>query len=408
VAWLTLAGLAVLVAGVVYLRPAVGAPGRSAPRAPATTTTPLPSGASATQVGMVFRDADHGMVIFLGGPFPPQRTGATYITADGGRTWTKLLTEPGYAVYESRDLLLSHTASSTRISRDGGRTWRALADPRQRSSDISVAAFDPVPVFADANNGWWLAPPASIWRTRDGGRTWAELPAPGIPQGGRLAQLTFTDLTHGFTTFLPDAYAGEHVVLATEDGGDSWHRILSLTAPIPGATVLQFALFSRGAGLVVAFNAVEGLTLTAEGNGFTVSPANAQIASHTFTLASNDRGRTWSPVWPGPTVAGSADFSLTTALPTVDGGRIVLLEGHRLWTSNDAGATWSARVATMPEGQYPISPAQAVPGAIFVQTSASAGPGLVPVRPVSAPRILLRSRDGGVHWEQVPLPPAPR
>jgi len=85
-----------------------------------------------------------------------------------------------------------------------------------------------------------------------------------------------------------------------------------------------------------------------------------------------------------------------------DKGRLLLLDRHRLWISEDGGDTWVARVAVMPDGLVPIYIAAAVPGSIY---AVAVQPSDVP-RPGNVPAALLRSSDGGIHWTEVRLPRA--
>jgi hypothetical protein len=164
--------------------------------------------------------------------------------------------------------------------------------------------------------------------------------------------------------------------------------------------VLALFVAPHGSRLLVSLEAVEGLVITPFA-GVSSGP-NAPVVSHAFTRESVDGGATWGSWRPGPAVAGQASTAISPALPTIDNDRLVMLEGRRLWTSADGGNTWVARVAVMPNGLYPTSPVEAVQGALFVQASIRPMPGvMVPGPPQQS---LLRSRDGGVHWEQVPLP----
>ena len=121
-----------------------------------------------------------------------------------------------------------------------------------------------------------------------------------------------------------------------------------------------------------------------------------------FITTSENGGLTWGPVRAGPMVPTSLGPA-GPPLPIIDSaGRLVLLTGHRLWTSADYGATSAARVAVLPEGLAPIGSIDATPDALFISALPAAGP----TTGGSEAAIRLRSRDGGIHWEPVPLPPA--
>jgi hypothetical protein len=132
------------------------------------------------------------------------------------------------------------------------------------------------------------------------------------------------------------------------------------------------------------------------------SPVTFQVVA----LVSEDGGRTWGSEQPGPTLSGPEQYVAAGALPVIDGaGRLVLLDGRRLWTSADGGVSWSARVAVLPEDTYPLGPLQAAGGTLLVLAATRPIPHAVaPTAATLVPQQLLRSRDGGVHWERVSLP----
>jgi photosystem II stability/assembly factor-like uncharacterized protein len=397
---LTTLVVAVLVVGVVYLRPSLGAPGQPAP-APAAVPTSGSVLASAS-----FGDADHGVVeLFSTGPnlpFAPQ----TYRTADGGRSWVLLPGSGGapvLATYVNAHMIVAAApgpAAEARISDDGGRTWRPLAHPLRGSAGLSW------PSFLDEEDGWWLdrlgspqpgaaSQPVALWRTRDGGRTWQKLAGDGIPEAGSKGQPVFANPSQGVLPVMPAP--GVTTILATEDGGDSWHAALTFSSPLADATIFGSGLFGHGGRLVLVPLVLSGARDVPGGVG--IQPGTP-ISVHAYALVSDDGGRTWSPPREGPTVAGPAATSLVGAVLDA-GGRLVLLDGRRLWTSDDAGATWVARVAQLPEGLVPAGSVIPAQGALFVIAERQSRPGALPF---ATGRMLLRSRDGGVDWEEVSLP----
>jgi hypothetical protein len=93
---------------------------------------------------------------------------------------------------------------------------------------------------------------------------------------------------------------------------------------------------------------------------------------------------------------------MTRGFAVPDGrGRLVLLDGRRLWSSGDLGVTWTAQVAQMPED---VAPAFLLGGSRDDSLFALASQLGVQSPQGPPPSRLLRSTDGGAHWDEVPLP----
>ncbi len=398
---IAVATLVLAVAAAAYLHSSPAGPAR---HAVAPTATPRP----APIVNAVsFGDADHGAVVLVD---TTSLTGAglsssTWLTSDGGRTWRRFVASGAVRVgliFDSprHAVALSVTPRgdvvSTVSTSDGGRSWQPLTAPGMASTFVNP------PTFLDADNGWWLQmlggqgfpafaepQPVALWRTVDGGGTWQQMAALGIPDAGAKGPLSFADPEHGLllvTTFR----TGSPTLLTTADGGATWRPAATFDSPVPGTHLWTVRLFVHGQRLV----AVPVWVADAEVNGDIAGiRPGANVAFHPFVSVSDDAGRTWSPLRPGPVVAGAFHG---TAAPTLDDHeRLVLLDGRRLWVSGDGGATWSARAAVLPTGLEPMGPITAAPGALFVSARAS---------PPATASELLRSRDGGSHWSVVPLP----
>lgn len=78
-----------------------------------------------------------------------------------------------------------------------------------------------------------------------------------------------------------------------------------------------------------------------------------------------------------------------------------MLDDHRLWVSQDDGASWSARVLQTPAGLKRATLVSVNRGA-FLALAVQTGPADM-VTPSSA-LTLIRSSDGGAHWSQVAVP----
>lgn len=249
------------------------------------------------------------------------------------------------------------------------------------------------PTFLDARHGWWLVKTGGpgqpletlLWRTDDGGGSWHRLVASGLPADGAALGFRWLDPMQGVVA-LTD---GHPSLYRTEDGGAIWRPSLMPVSPLPGTTPFAVWPLRLGGRLVawLAVSSVGQVDLGAAGSGLDVS---------TYLLTSGDGGRKW-----GPPVAGPRLLTRSLGPPAIDSsGRLLLLEGRRLWVSEDGGATWTARVAEAPSGVTPAALIEVANGALF----ATAFSDTIPRTVVPFLDRLLRSTDGGAHWESVPLP----
>lgn len=394
---MVVAVLGLLAAGIVYLHPTLTAPAaRPVPKTGAPAGAPMFFNVS-------FGDADHGVVQVFRQVNPPNRPPPIYLTADGGRTW-KPLANPTNAIFEvtfvGRQRMLAEEFGRAQprllVSENGGRTWQPLAiDPRQFIISQSW------PVFL-GSDGWWLdwqafsgigarlTGPVGLWHTSDGGRTWQRLAASGIPAFRYLDRVRFVDQRHGLLAMISAGDQGRAMLVATSDGGATWEPAVTFDTPLAETSPLGVLLLQHGTRLL-AWVAVSPST----GPG---PIPGEQSGVRTFVSVSDDGGGTWGPFRPGPVPTPAS----TASTIVDDEGRLVVLDGHRLWISADGGATWVARVTVMPEGLIPVFIAAAVPSSLYALAVQSSD---IP-RLGNAPASLLRSSDGGIHWTEVRLPRA--
>jgi len=387
------AALGLLAAGIVYLRPSLSAPATpSVPRAGGLRQVAQP-----VFFNVSFGDAQHGAVQVFSPGNQPDRPAPIYLTSDGGRTWRPIARRAypisGVTFVGQRRMLAEEAAGGTPAlvtSEDDGRTWQPLAvDPRQ-----FIGNWWPVFLGSD---GWWLdwqpSPPGSlprtavgIWHTSDGGRTWTRLAASEIPRVEYVDRVRMVDQRHGLLAMISAENPSRAMIVATVDGGVTWAPAATFDNPMVGTRLIAIRLLQHET-LVLASLAVSSLDLQAP-------PPPGEPAMSTFTSVSADGGVTWGPLHPGPVTAASP-------VPVIDDkGRLLLLDGHRLWISDDGGVKWEARVAVMPQGLTPVFVVTAVPGSVYAFAIQSSD---VPWHG-GTPAALLRSWDGGIHWTEVRFP----
>lgn len=379
---IALALIALTAAGLVYLWPAL------APRAPAGPLS-VPGKGVLNSVG--FYDADQGWAA-IAGPLPSSAPSSILRTTDGGRHW-RLADVPGVASYsftrffDPQHAMVSVNTGSGQVlysTVDGGQSWRSLDLPGRRNDGF--ASF----VFLDPARGWYLAgTPAApgqefptdvqqtfvLWRTLNGGNSWQEVLTvdPAQPRAGGLSlagfksALSFSDERHGALLSTPsDSF------YLTDDGGLSWQAL-----PLPP---FPYALVGGDGGTSVRLARLDGLLVE------TVSvdvPASSSPAFDVYTRVSDDGGRSWSALRALP-----ANPSPSEAPLFQDSRHWLVGERRRIWRTSDAGQNWEGRPAAIPRSLR-ISELQPAAGGVIWAVA--------PDR--AAPDRLLRSRDGGLHWE---------
>lgn len=209
------------------------------------------------------------------------------------------------------------------LSATGGRTWLKAAAPQQLLVDGAS------PNFVDSRHGWlsglrddgrW-----ELYRTTDGGRTWqaVTLPRSGPWQPGSFK---FFDARHGY--FFAGTSLGT-TLFSTSDGGTTWQRVWG-----PSRTAYAGGLFLDRQHAIVG-----------DLNGDMPYDAGA------FSLyRTSDAGRTGTPVRLGGRqthFAGTQRYSGVVGGMASVGGTFLIAaqrqDGRNLvYTSSDRGVHWRA------------------------------------------------------------------
>ena len=281
--------------------------------------------------------------------------------------------------------VLAHLDNSTFTvmgTTDAGRTWSPrLTEPSSRPAEYMR--------FFDHRSGVVVAlgPSAVMYVTGDGGARWTAKPMAGM---GYLIAASFVDPAHGWVMrYGPaGADAGATELLATADGGDSWH---DLGSPVgPDAQAFAVAFSDRSHGWLDS------------------------VAAGPYAYTTSDGGRTWHAValpapssgWPAP--HGSY---FVAARPTAGGVVVTVVNSQHINGRNAAGTTILSypplTVRTFDGGSpveyvYTTLVDSAIDGLILA--SNRPGPGTFQVQPAN--QIGFRSTDGGATWSSF-APPAP-
>ena len=157
---------------------------------------------------------------------------------------------------------------------DRGAHWQTVlgqlggAAGAMSTIDAYAGSFDVASASAAGFIGFCPACGYGDWsytRTADGGRTFTHTPLAGLT-GASLGDLTFADPAHGWIA----GSAAGGFLLATTDGGRTWHRAYPFSTPWPA---LDVALVSPSVGF--------GLGVIGDGRAI---------------LRTDDGGRTWQAI----------------------------------------------------------------------------------------------------------------
>lgn len=228
--------------------------------------------------------------------------GKVFRTTDRGASWTKVWERPGtfvrcLAFLDEEVGVMGNfgpgyfpgVTDPVPIYRtaDGGVTWEPVTDI-QGAPVAGLCAFDVVPAAPPGGGGGADrgprivgvgrvgGPAAFVW-SDDRGRTWMQGALP--PEAAMAFDVRFLDGQRGFIAAATDADVprSHALILATDDGGDSWHEVYRSTRPFETTWKLSFPTDTVGYCTVQSYDP---------------DPA----ASRRFVAKTTDGGKSWSEI----------------------------------------------------------------------------------------------------------------
>jgi photosystem II stability/assembly factor-like uncharacterized protein len=341
-------------------------------------------------------------------------------SVDGGETWHEQ-TSDGVALSPAGAVAIDPTASDTVYagsycnwcygpsafptylvmrSEDGGRSWEALTSVPEPVLAVSVDPTDPASVVIAT--GTWIS------LTRDGGATWVG--ADSLPSAA----------VHGLVRDPSDAVrllaAGDSGVAASPDGGVHW---AASNSGLAAATVPVLAVAGRERPVVLAGIGAEGVTAYDPAAHTWAPSGDGLLPAAGVSCCPGITGIVPDPTTPETVYAAG---SYTGVFKSVDGGehwvpaRTGLEQGSR-----SPGNFWTPVLAIDPRSPTTLYAGtevgvfKTVDGAMsWSRVSLSLWPDCLAlaVDPFDASNLvcgshgILRSDDGGPHWESTPGAPA--
>ena len=296
------------------------------------------------------------------------------------RTWENYF---GVTILPSGRVVVVGDKGVVMVSDNEGRSWtRSLLKKGDTNSDLFSVAFT-----ADGSSGWAVGDNGVIFRTEDRGTTWK---AQDVPAGvtGALMTVAVADAQRACA-------GGDHgVIVCTPDGGATWKL--------------------QNIGDIGVFD----LVFTDANNGWGVG--EFQMLLHT-----GDGGHTWKIVSGGDRVKNSDPY-FAIAFAGAHDGLALGLAGIAL-QSRDGGNSWkpadlsiehksfySAVAAPAPVGTFyaagETGVAASIDGGQLSQLQSGTSNAITSVAfsqhfgiAVGMAGTLLRSADGGQHWQSLNL-----
>jgi photosystem II stability/assembly factor-like uncharacterized protein len=219
---------------------------------------------------------------------------------------------------------------------DSGAHWRADTVAGAHALDFrAIAATSPTVAHVMS-----IGDSSHIYRTTDAGRSWS-LRYVSVRKGSFLDAIRFWDARHGIA--MSDPVDGRFLIVATDDGGDTWHEMPQ--TGMPPARKGEGAFAASGSCLIVKGTREAWLV-----------SGGATVARVYHTL---DRGRHWSvrdtPIRAGVASAGIFSIAFADARHgAIAGGdyQQPALRGRNIATTTDGGRHWLAADSTLSPAGY--------------------------------------------------------
>jgi len=263
------------------------------------------------------------------------------------------------------------TKSGVARTTDGGKHWQFTKIGGDDLDFRDIQAFDAHRCVA-MSAGTGRA--SRIYLTMDGGQSW-ELAHLNAEPEGFFNGIAFRDERHGILA--GDPVGGRLFLLATDDGGASWHRIAKETAPQMSADEHAFA--------------ASGTHLTVNKGGHIWVSSGGKVAR---IFHSRDWGETWETI-DTPMIAGQSSTGIFSIAFQGEDGTAVggdykkESEGKdNVMRSTDGGKSW--QLVTQKSGAAPFAFRSCVEY-IDAKTLVVVGPSGSDI-----------SRDSGITWQALP------
>jgi len=277
-------------------------------------------------------------------------------STDAGATWSQEFAQQGV-----RPLAVGFSSTAAVVVGSGGLfLHRNFATGAWTDSTAGVRTNLTKVQFKDANLGWAVGWKSTILRTTNGGRDWKTT---SVPSGISLEGLDMVTSKVGWAV----GCSGPHVpyadldagygavVLRTTDGGLHWKYQVNRNTR-PGLAAVDFTDTKHGVAVgtngfvarttnggrswwyrTVGSTTLRSIAFTAASTGVAVGGETGSVSGNGVIWKTTDGGVTWANAKPQPTPTAplrSVKFDSKTGLTAIG-------DNEQIYTSADAGATWS-------------------------------------------------------------------